>query len=95
MPAPLPPMFAFTTTGKRSPSLASTAFDAWLMTRARGYGRPSDSSSVSCRALEISTSNPARPFTTGTPSRSRWAMNATVKNIPCTPPRSTPTGSSG
>jgi hypothetical protein len=36
IPAPLPPMFAFTTTGKRNPSLASTARDAWLMTRAFG-----------------------------------------------------------
>ena len=68
MPAPLPPTLAFTTTGKRSPSAAAAAFEAWLMTRARGYGRPSDSSSVSCSALDVSTVNAVRPLTSGTPS---------------------------
>ncbi len=36
IPAPLPPMLGFTTTGKRSPRDASTAIAGLLITRARG-----------------------------------------------------------
>ena len=40
IPAPLPPMLAFTTTGNRNPFAASTARVAWLMTRDFGYVPP-------------------------------------------------------
>jgi hypothetical protein len=54
-PAPLPPMFGFTTIVKRSPSAAATACDGWWITRAFGYGSPRDSRSESCAAFEIAT----------------------------------------
>jgi hypothetical protein len=54
MPAPLPPMFAFTSTGKRSSAAAAGAWEAWLITRDAGCGSPSFSSMSICAALEIS-----------------------------------------
>ena len=65
MPAPLPPMFAFTTTGKRSPSAAAGACDGWLMTRAAGYGRPSDFEQRQLPRLRgLDRGTPCSPLTT-------------------------------
>ena len=54
IPAPLPPMFAFTTTGNRNPSLAAGASVPRWMTRERGAGSPSSASNVNCNALDTS-----------------------------------------
>src|SRR2546427_379242 len=53
-PAPEPPMLGFTTTGKRRSRAATAAWDAWLITRARGYGRPRRWSSESWSAFDVS-----------------------------------------
>ena len=61
MPAPLPPMFAFTSTGKRRSSRRCGRLRGVVDHAARGYGSPSSSSRSSWIAFEISSPYDARP----------------------------------
>ena len=87
MPAPLPPMFTFTTIGKRNSLAASTAREAWLMTREAGYFSPSDSNNESCRALFVSMAVAAEPLMMRVPMRSKCVAKPAVWKMPCPCPR--------